>query len=60
MTFIKGAAKAFVGAAIAAAGALGLVVTGNETFHDVTTAEWIAVVVGVLAVFGGVYRTKNV
>ena len=59
MTFIKGAAKAFIGASIALVGSLALIVTGDETLANVTQAEWLVVTGEVLAVFAGVYFPTN-
>ena len=59
MTFVKGAAKAFAGAIIVLVGALAVVITGDEGFGDVTTAEWLIVSGEVLAVFAGVYFVPN-
>ncbi len=59
MTFIKGAIKAFIGAAIALVGSLALIVTGDETLVNVTQAEWLVVIGEVLAVFAGVYFPTN-
>ena len=59
MTFIKGALKAFLGAAAALAGSLALLVTGDETLANVTQAEWIVVAGEVIAVFSAVYFPVN-
>lgn len=59
MTWIKTAAKAFIGALIALIGGLVIVVTGSEGFADVTTNEWLVVVGQTLAVFAGVYFPTN-
>jgi len=59
MTFIKSAAKAFIGAAIALVGSLALIVTGDETLANVTQAEWLVVIGEVLGVFAGVWFLPN-
>lgn len=59
MTFIQKAAKAFVGATIAAIGGLVIVITGAEGFADVTTNEWLVVAAQTLGVFAGVYFPTN-
>lgn len=59
MTFIQKTAKAFLGALTALIGGLLLVVTGNEGFGDVTTAEWLLVALQVIGVFSAVYFPSN-
>ena len=59
MTFVRSAAKAFIGAAIALVGSLALIITGDETLSDISTAEAIVVAGEVLAVFAGVYFPTN-
>ena len=59
MTFVRSSAKAFIGAAIALVGSLALIVTGDETLADVTTAEALVVAGEVLAVFAGVWYLPN-
>lgn len=59
MEFFKIAAKAFIGAAIALVGSLALIITGDETLADVTTAEALVVAGEVLAVFAGVWFLPN-
>jgi hypothetical protein len=66
-TLPQTANKAWVGAVVAVLGTavtgLLMVLTGNETFADVTTAEWLLVVGMILgtggAVGGSVYQTRN-
>ncbi len=52
-------AKAIAGGAAALVGGLLLVVTGNETLADVTTAEWLLVAGQVLGTYGFVYAVRN-
>jgi hypothetical protein len=52
-------AKAIAGGVGAAIGALLLVVTGNETLADVTTAEWLVVAGSILGNFGLVWVVPN-
>ncbi len=59
MTFIRSALKAFLGAAVALVGSLALIITGDETLSDISTAEAIVVAGEVLAVFAGVYFPTN-
>jgi hypothetical protein len=59
VTWIKTAAKAFLGALTALIGGLLLVITGNEGFADVTTSEWLLVFLQVVGVFSAVYFPKN-
>jgi len=59
ITFLKYASKAFVGAAVAGISALLLVVTGNETFTDVTFAEWLLVLLAIFGTFGATYKVTN-
>jgi len=51
--------KAVVAAAVAGVTALLLVVSGNETFSDVTLAEGLLVALAVLGSGGAVYRVPN-
>ena len=53
-------AKAIVTLLWLIAGALLLVVTGDESFSDVTVAEWLSVIVYVAVGTGLVYATPNV
>ena len=50
--WIRTNAKAVAAALAAVAGSLLLVITGNETFADVTVNEWLVVVLNVLGTFG--------
>ncbi len=59
MTWIKTAAKAFLGALTALIGGLLLVISGGEGFSDVTTAEWLLVGLQVIGVFSAVYFPRN-
>jgi hypothetical protein len=52
-------AKAIAAAISAALSALLLVVNGNETFANVTTAEWLSVVLAVVGTTGVVYAVPN-
>jgi len=52
-------AKAIAGGLAALVGALAVVITGNETFTDVTVSEWLFVAAQVLAVYGVVYLVPN-
>ncbi len=49
-------AKAIVGAVVAGLTALGTALTQND---DVSAAEWVGVLVAVVATFGGVYLKRN-
>jgi len=51
--------KAITAAAVAGLTALLLVVSGNETFSDVTLAEGILVALAVLGSGGAVYQVPN-
>jgi hypothetical protein len=52
-------AKAIAGGLAALAGSLLLVITGNETLADVTTAEWLVCVVNTLGSYGIVWAVPN-
>ncbi len=56
---LKPYAKAITAAAVAGLGALLLVVTGNETFSDVTLAEGILVALAILGSGGATYAIPN-
>ena len=57
--FIARMAKAVVAGLAAAIGGLLLVMSGPETFSDVTTVEWLIVAGQVLATFGFAYEVPN-
>jgi hypothetical protein len=57
--YVKSVAKAIAGGLVALAGSLLLVVTGNETFADVTMNEWLLVIVNTGGVYGVVWRVNN-
>ncbi len=59
MTFVKKAAKAFLGATVALVGSLALIITGDETLSDISTAEALVVAGEVLGVFAAVYFPTN-
>ncbi len=52
-------AKALAAALAAAIGALLLVITGTETFADVTVAEWLLVALTTIGSMGLVYAVPN-
>lgn len=52
-------AKAIGGGLAAVVGSLLLVVSGNETLADVTTAEWLLVAFNVLGTYGLVWALPN-
>ncbi len=52
-------AKAILAGVGAAAGALALILTGDEGFADVSTAEWLSVIMSVLATYGVVWSVPN-
>ncbi len=51
--------KAIRGAAVTLVGALSLVIVGNETIADVTTAEWLIVAGAVLGTGAVIERARN-
>ncbi len=51
--------KAVVAAGVAAVTSLLLIVTGNETFADITIAEWLIVLLAVLGSGGATYAVPN-
>ena len=57
--WIRTNAKAVAAALAAVAGSLLLVITGNETFADVTVNEWLVVVLNVLGTFGITWGVRN-
>ena len=52
-------AKAVAAAIAAAIGGLLLVMSGSDTFADVTTVEWLIVAGQILTVFGVAYEIPN-
>lgn len=57
--YIRSVAKAVGGGLAAALGSLLLVVSGDATLADVTTAEWLLVGLNVLGAYGIVYAVPN-
>lgn len=51
--------KAYGGGLAALIGSLLLVIQGNETLADVSTAEWLLVAINVLASYGIVWAAPN-
>lgn len=54
-----GAAKAVVSAIVCAAAYLVGILTGDQGFADVTTVQWLGLVVFVGAAYGFTYGTPN-
>jgi hypothetical protein len=57
--FLAERSKAIRGMAVTLVGALSLVIVGNESFADVTVAEWLIVAGAVLGTGLTVERTEN-
>lgn len=59
MEFVKVAAKAVYATVVAALGALAAILVGNVGFGDVTSGQWVAIVLAGLVAGGGVYGLPN-
>jgi hypothetical protein len=57
--FVKLAAKAFYAGAVAALSGLTTVLTGGDSFGQVTPAQWVTIALAALLAFGGVYGLQN-
>ncbi len=59
MTFIGTALKAFFAAAVAFLSGLVTVLVGDTGFGDITSGQWVTLVLATLIAFGGVYGLTN-
>lgn len=59
MATLLAIAKALAAALAAGIAALLLVITGNEGLTDVTTAEWLIVILSILGSFGVTWAVPN-
>lgn len=63
MTSAKAIVGGILSAILAGLTALASVLVGNDTLHSVTTGQWVAIIIAVLAtgssVFGGVWAVTN-
>lgn len=59
MKFVSQSLKAFYAAASAFLSSLGVVVIGNASISDVTTAQWIWIAGATLGAFGVVFGVSN-
>lgn len=57
--YFASVAKAIAAGLAAAVGSLLLIVTGNETLADVSTAEWLLVAFNTLGAYGVTWRVPN-
>jgi hypothetical protein len=56
---VQNAWKAVYAGLLAAVTALGAILVGDETFADVTSGQWTAIVVAFLLGLGGTYAITN-
>ena len=57
--FLSRQAKALAAVLVVTGTTLLVFITGNETLADVTTQEWLIVVIETLGVYGVVYAVPN-
>lgn len=51
--------KAITGAVIAALGALGAVLVGDQGLGDVTSGQWVTIALAFLVALGGIWAIPN-
>ena len=56
--YLPTSAKAIFAGVVAGLGALGAIMVGDVGFSDVTSGQWVAVVLAALVAAGGVYHIR--
>ena len=59
MSIFRTAAKAWYAGAVAGLASLATVLVGDVSFGDVTSGQWVAIVLAALVAGGGTYGLRN-